>query len=489
MSIKVFVSGNQTELKDERFTVKETIASNPILNDIFDVFLFEDLPANSRDPISTYINEVEKSDVYIGLIGSVYGVIGEDGFSPTEREFQSFIKTNPHNDVFVFIKGAGDVDRDKETQEFIAKVRDLTTYKRFIDLDDLKSHVTDSLVLYLYDNGIIRREPFDLAICNDVRYNAIDEDEVKDFLEKRAIELDRGVPSRPISDILINILKVVKEVDGELKPTNTGLLFFGKNPSECIPQNEIRAARFKGITRRETIDSKEITGSIYKMLDDVEVFFKRNTRLANKIVEFKRVDIPEYPYEAIREALINSIAHRDYDRTGAPIMFSIFDDRVEISNPGGLLPGLTINELEGKHETRNKKICEIFNETKDMERYGTGIIKMKELMREHGLNEPEFSEEGDFFVVRFHGPGEKILDLVSSIPDERMTDLKELGLNDRQIESLRLMVNEDVTFTNSLYQKTFNLERRTASRDLKKLLDLNQIRRIGSGRGTKYKAS
>jgi ATP-dependent DNA helicase RecG len=488
MSIKVFVSGNQTELRDERFAVKETITSNSILNNIFDVFIFEDLPANSRDPISTYIKEVENSDIYIGLIGSVYGVVGEDGFSPTEREFQSFISANPHNDVFMFIKGAGDIDRDKETHEFIAKVRDLTTYKRFIDLDDLKSHVTDSLVLYLYDNGIIRREPFDLAICNDVRYDAVDEDEVKDFLEKRAIELDRGVPSRPISDLLLNILKVVKEVDGELKPTNTALLFFGKNPSECISQNEIRTARFKGITRRETIDSKEITGPIYKMLDDVEVFFKRNTRLANKIVDFKRVDIPEYPYDAIREALINAIAHRDYDRTGAPIMFSIFDDRVEISNPGGLLPGLTINDLEGKHETRNKKICEIFNETKDMERYGTGIIKMKELMKEYGLDEPEFSEEGDFFVVRFYGPGEKILDLVSSIPDERMTDLKGLGLNDRQIEALSLMVNEGKIFTNPLYQETFNVSRPTAARDLKELVSLNQIQIIGKGKNTRYKA-
>jgi len=64
------------------------------------------------------------------------------------------------------------------------------------------------------------------------------------------------------------------------------------------------------------------------MLDDVEIFFKRNTRLANKIVEFKSVDVPEYPYISIREALINAIAHRDYTRYGVPIMFSIFDDRV-----------------------------------------------------------------------------------------------------------------------------------------------------------------
>ena len=121
------------------------------------------------------------------------------------------------------------------------------------------------------------------------------------------------------------------------------------------------------------------------MLDEVEVLFKRNTRLANKIVEFKRVDIPEYPCEAIREAVVNAIAHRDYTRRGAPIKISIFDDRVEVDNPGGLLPGLNIRSLEGVHETRNDKICSIFHGTKDMERYGTGIIKMKNLMKKHGL--------------------------------------------------------------------------------------------------------
>lgn len=487
MKFKLFVSGNQKELKKERLAVKEVITNNSILNDFFDLFLFEDLPAKGKDPVSTYIKEVKKSDVYIGLIGNVYGEPNHDGLSPTELEFQMFINAKPHNDRFVFIKGKSDADREEKTRKFIREVKNLAIYKRFDDLSDLKSYVVDSLTLYLYDKHIIRKEPFDLALCFDAGYDDIDEDSVKDFLEKRATELNLGVPSRPVKDFLIDILNVVKEVDGELKPTNTGLLFFGKDPAEFIPQSEIKMARFNGVTRFETIDSKEISGRIYEMLDEAEIFFKRNTRLANKIVGFKRVDIPEYPYEAVREALINAIAHRDYDREESSIMFSIFDDRVEISNPGGLLPGLSIRKLEGKHATRNKKICLIFKETKYMERYGTGIIKMKGLMREHGLEEPQFEEEGDFFVVRFYGPGDNILDLVSSIPDEQMTDLKELSLNDRQIKALELMVNEGKIFTNKKYQETFNVPRRTAARELMGLVKIKQARKIGSGRGTKYK--
>lgn len=238
----------------------------------------------------------------------------------------------------------------------------------------------------------------------------------------------------------------------------------------------------------EMMVEKEIIDLFYKRMDEVEIFFKRNTRLASKIVEFKRVDIPEYPYEAIREAVINAIAHRDYTRRGAPIIVSIFDDRVEISSPGGLLPGLDIRNLEGRHETRNKKICEIFHQTLDMEKFGTGIGKMKRLMKEHGLSKPNLAEEGNFFVVKFYGAGEKILDLVPSVPKERQIDLRELGLNDRQIEALRLMVNEKKVISNKEYVKQFNVTRKTALRDFKVLENLRYVKAEGTTRDRKYKA-
>ena len=161
-------------------------------------------------------------------------------------------------------------------------------------------------------------------------------------------------------------------------------------------------------------------------------------------------------------------------------MFFIFDDRIEISNPGSLLPGLNIKNLEGHHAARNKIICDIFHETKDMEKFGTGVGKMKRLMKERGLPKPEFSEEGDFFVTKFYGPGEKILDIVPSIPKERQVDLRELGLNKRQIEALRLMVNERKTFTINEYYQKFNTSEKTARRDFKKLISLGFVEKIGS---------
>jgi predicted HTH transcriptional regulator len=491
--LKIFISSNQKELSKERKAVKEVIQSTPSLRDCFDVFLFEDLPARKGAPRSAYLKEVSSSDIYLGIIGNEYGIAGKDSLSATEREFRYFIKSisgkpQTGKDVLIFIKGKDDSERDQRSNLFIKRVRELCVYKRFINAENLKSQVLASLISCLDERGRISKVAFDYAVCQEADYQSIDEKAVRDYLQNRAVKLKVDIPKISIKDFLLKTLKVLKMEDSRLRPTNAGLLFFGKDPSYFIPQNEIRIARFKGITREVFLDSKNITGPFYKMLDEVEMFFERNTRLASKIVEFKRVDIPEYPYEAIREAAINALAHRDYSNRWAPIMFSIFDDRVEISNPGGLLPGLNIKKLEGHHAARNKVICDIFHETRDMEKFGTGIAKMKRIMKEKGLTEPKFAEEGDYFIVRFYGPGEKILDLVPSIPKERQLDLRGVGLNERQIEALRLMVNEGKFFTNRKYRGVFKVTNKTAATDLKFLVEKGLAQIKGSGRNVEYHA-
>ena len=485
---KVFISANQKELKEERLAVKEAILNNAVLRKFFDVFIFEELPAKGKSPAAAYLKEVDNSDIYIGILGKDYGVKGKNGLAPTEREFRRFLKFKEQRELLFYIKGRDDKKRDRDIQRFIKIIKEDYIYRRFLNTEELKNRLLNSLISFLDEQGVISKAPFDQLICREATYSDIDEKEVKSFLENRAIKLKVNIPKISIKDFLVKTLKVVKRQNGELKPTNTAILFFGKDPQRFIPQSEIRIARFKGATRLSFIDSKEIKGPIYKMLEEVEIFFKRNTRLANKIVEFKRVDIPEYPFEAVREAVINAIAHRDYTRIGAPIKVSIFDGRVEVDNPGGLLPGLDIKNLEGVHETRNDKICSIFHETKDMERYGTGIGRMKNLMKEHGLKFPVLSQPGDFFKVTFYGPGDKILDLVPSIPEERQADLRELGLNERQIEALRLMVNEGEIFTNRKYRHLFKITNKTAATDLNVLVQKGMVEISGKGRSREYLA-
>ncbi|PKL66721.1 MAG: hypothetical protein CVV28_09995 [Methanobacteriales archaeon HGW-Methanobacteriales-1] len=488
MKIKVFVSGNQKELSDERFAVKDAIVNTPIIRNYFEPFLFEDLPAAGRDAVSTYLSEVKSSDIYIGILGNSYGLRNENGVSATELEYKTFLENVTNGEILLFIKGHNNSLRDSETTEFFNKAKKLSVYKRFNSIKDLKDEIIMSLESFLISEGHINFEEFDDRINPEIGYDTIDENEVKDFLEKRAINMDLKVPNIPINNIL-DSLEVLKEHKGQTYPTTTAVLFFSQQASYYFPQNEIRIARFDGITLgAPVIDSQEIKGSFYKIIDQVENFFRRNTRTAHKIVDFKRVDIPEYPYSAIREAIINAIAHRDYNRTGAPIFFYIYDDRVEIISPGGLVSGVTLKNIGSKHEARNRNICRIFHETKDMEKLGTGIHKMKDDMQGYGLSEPEFRLYDKSFAVIFYGPGENILDLVSSIPADRKTDLKVLGLNDRQIKALEMMVNDGESFTRIRYEEKFAVSSRTASRDLKGLIDKNQIKTIGIGKNIRYNA-
>ncbi|MGC8722177.1 MAG: ATP-binding protein [Caldisericaceae bacterium] len=485
----IFISSVQSEFKKERAALKEFIEKDKLLSMYFEVFIFEDLHAKSEASEKVYLKEVSKSDIFILILGKDYGNIGSDGTSAIEREFSKAVEKKLC--ILTYVKNGDSTERDEKVTNLINRIKDPKSgfvFKSFKDIQDLKDEVNSSLLEFLTEKDLVINSPFDTAICKDATYNDINEELVIDFLKNRAIKRKVDIPKISVKDFLLKTLKVVKEEDSLLKPTNAAILFFSDNPQDFISQSSIKMARFRGNTRIEFIDSREIFGPFYKMIDEFEVFFKRNTRLASKIVEFKRVDIPEYPIEAIREAVINALAHRSYYRAGANVQIDIFDNRIEVRSPGGLLPRLDIKNLEGTHETRNRKICEIFHETADMEKFGTGIGKMKTKMVNHGLKPPEFSEPGNFFLVTFYGPGDKILDLVPDIPEERQIDLRKLGLNERQIEALRMMVNEGKVMTNSIYQQIFNVSRRTSLRDLSKLVECGQARAVGTGKGAKYEA-
>jgi ATP-dependent DNA helicase RecG len=223
------------------------------------------------------------------------------------------------------------------------------------------------------------------------------------------------------------------------------------------------------------------------MLKNAESFFKRNTRVANKIIGFKRHNIPEYPFEAIREAIINAIAHRDYNFIESPITFFIYPDRIEVISPGSLIPPVEIKNLGETVAHRNTEICRLLEKTDFMEQIGTGIPRMKESMKNHGLKKPEFFEGKDFFEVTFRGPKDKILDLIQD--NENVIDLKqEYGLNQRQIKAIELMNNKGKLFTIKEYMKFFSISRSTATRDLKNLTETNliSVNKSNNGNGLEY---
>ncbi len=336
----------------------------------------------------------------------------------------------------------------------------------------------------LHEAWVKREQPiFDDRPVWEAALDDLDPDRVEWYLRRAAEE--RGLPvdlSLPLEENL-NLLGAVIRDGERVVPRAAGILLFAREPQRFLPQSEVRLARFQGTSRLNFIDRLVCKGTLPEMIDEAERFVRRNTRIAAKITGFERREITEYPYPAIREAITNAVTHRDYWRQGTEVRVSIFDDRIEVQNPGRLPPPLTLATLGEEHVLRNELVAQLLFNIRYIERWNTGVERMRRWMREHEMEEPAFEEIGEAFRVTFYGPGEDILDL---IPEEGVTDLRELGLNERQIEALRLMVNADEEMTNRRYRELFDITYRTAVRDLNELVEKGQARRVGQGRGTRY---
>jgi ATP-dependent DNA helicase RecG len=313
----------------------------------------------------------------------------------------------------------------------------------------------------------------------------LDENRLRRHIRRRQEAYPQSSPLIGTTEELWEEVKAVTLTEEGLVPNVTGILFFSRTPERWIPHARIKLARFQGKTPMGFIDRNDAEGTLPELVELAEQFVRRNTRTASKVVEFESINVTEYPYPALREALVNAFAHRDWETRHEAVQVNIFDDRIEVHSPGE--PLLPLDQLEGAHASRNDNLCILFKEIGDMEQYGTGVAKMKTLMEEHGLHPPKFEKQGPIFKVTFFGPGDRILDLVAD-PTERV-DLRALGLNERQIEAMRLIRNENRAISNADYRNMFGISDRTALRDLNQLVALGFVRRIGSGPQSLYVTS
>lgn len=198
---------------------------------------------------------------------------------------------------------------------------------------------------------------------------------------------------------------------GKQVPTIGGILLFGKDRQENLPDAIIRLARFQGNTKEKILDSIEITSPLpFAIIEGIQ-FIERHISIEAKIGKIFRKDVPQYPPFAIREALINAIVHSDYSIKGCHIQIAIFSDRIEITNPGGLPFGQTLKKaLSGYSRLRNRVIGRVFRELKLIEQWGSGLQRIIETCKKMGLEEPLFEEEhNQFRITLFSSKKRKIL--------------------------------------------------------------------------------
>ncbi|QDA32234.1 transcriptional regulator [Thermococcus indicus] len=261
--------------------------------------------------------------------------------------------------------------------------------------------------------------------------------------------------------------------DGKI--TNAALLLFGKEPQRYYIQARVRIGRFKD--PMTIIDDKEIEGNLFTQVEEAMKAIMGHIGVRYEFEgELRRREIWDYPLDALREAIINALIHRDYTDPSS-IQIKIFDDFIWIWNPGKLPEGISLEDLKKEmhpSKLRNPTIAQVFYYAGLIERWGTGTFKMVRLCLENGLPEPEFKEEAGGFLVL----------LRKDIYTEDY--LRKLGLNDRQIRAV-LYVKEKGRIGNKEYQELFGVSKPTASRELDSLVKKGILARIGAtGRGTHY---
>ena len=255
----------------------------------------------------------------------------ESGISATEYEYDLFNRA--HNHALIFIKNRE--TRDEEVHAFIDKIDDEHSYKTFNDLFELYHEVKRSLCNFL-ERNLINYRAYDSQLlldssCDDVDMEAVDTFfRVCDNKALKDLRKDKGL------DYILSSINAGEFHDGEFKLNVAGALFFAKDISKFNIAHEVKMVKFvdsKDIANVEKVNSNK---SLLRLLHEALIFLDNNTHHVLHIEGFKRETIDEYPEEAIREALVNALAHRDYSIASAPITFYIYRNRIEIKSPGRL---------------------------------------------------------------------------------------------------------------------------------------------------------
>ena len=258
-------------------------------------------------------------------------------------------------------------------------------------------------------------------------------------------------------------LRLLVPHQGRKVPSVGGVLLFGRDRESQFPDAWIQAGRFRGLDKTHIVDSQALHGPLPTIVEAAIAFIQKHGLHGFEIGALRRKEQWSLPPVALREALINAVVHTDYAQRGAPIRVAIFNDRVEIENPGLLLPGLTVEDLRrGVSKLRNRVIGRVFQELGLIEQWGSGIQRMSAACRDAGLPPPEFEEIGTRFRVTLfmtQGP------------------LPRLGTVDQAI--LDLLEQADGCSTQHLADHIQLTPRATRTR-LASLVDRGLVREIGS---------
>lgn len=313
---------------------------------------------------------------------------------------------------------------------------------------------------------------FDEAPCNNINITQdITDENINEFRELASLT------SSISNEQVFNNLKLITK-EGFLK--NGAALFFAQNPEQFFEKAVIRCIFFDGLDKRYIIDDKIMTGTLYQQFLKAMIWLKSKLNIRYDIEgagSQPRKELWEIPETVFKEAIINALAHRDYYDKGARISVEVFNDRIEVSNPGGLISGIPKNEFGKRSLSRNPLIFGLFERIRMVEQVGSGISRMRDLMLENNLTPPEFNTEG-IFTVTFRRPFDfnKWVDKwVDNLTDNRINIIKAIHKNNK-VSKREL-------------EEIVGISATAIDNNLNALKDCGLIERVGSAKGGHWKIS
>ena len=284
---------------------------------------------------------------------------------------------------------------------------------------------------------------FDQQVCHG---ESVSDEEIEKFcewLEKLARKNSQNdTEIRKITRNTLLSWKVLEEKNGRIFPTNAYILLSGKENWEV--SRKIQCGVFKGETRSIFVDKKEFEGSIIMQLEKAYQYVLEKINLGSDIVGIYRVDKYEIPPKSIREVIANAVIHRSYLEPN-DIQVALYDNRLEITSPGMLLSGVNVKRMkEGYSKLRNRAIASVFAYVNIIEKWGSGIPRIMNEIREYGLQEPEFIIfENDFRVNIYRknynttqstqGSTQNRINTTQDISKKEKLDVKNLTETDKTI--------------------------------------------------------
>ena len=314
---------------------------------------------------------------------------------------------------------------------------------------------------------------WDEQICGRATIEDID----WDFVEKDFIPLYEKISEKRIAGKFINLLISLGCIKNN-KPTNSGILFFGKNPQKNFRNSYIALARYKGdAVLGEKLDYKEFTGNLFQQINECNKYIVEHTALMSRLIpgEVRRRDISEYGKFSLRELITNAICHRDYEDQRSKIIIKIFSDRIEFYNIGGLPEWITPKNIISEQYSRNPTIAKILAKVEYIEELGEGWDKIIKEHKEHLLSPkmPEIKSSRNSTLI-----------ILFSIKEKFEKGKSEF--NERQERAMEYIRVKD-QITNANYQKINKTTKKTATRDLQDFIKRDIFIRKGrTGKGVYY---